>query len=304
MRYVLTSPTLGVGGETSMYENQQTRRWCLRAIGGAVGGAAFAGSASADEHIVREEAVLTGEDHGIETDASGRAMLAVNVEEGTVAYQLQIDRICNPTMAHVHLGGPDVDGPVVTWLYPEDAQEPRPIDGLFQGTLAAGTITPDDYVGPLEGLSFEEAGAMLEEEGAYVNVHTEEHPGGEIRGQIEPVEEPPEDDDGDDEQQPDDDDGDDDTDAGDDGDDETDADDGDEGGDDGDDDGTPPGNGEDLDCEDFDTQQEAQEVYEEDPSDPHDLDRDDDGEACEDLPGGSSSSSLDWPFSFLRSLFR
>jgi Excalibur calcium-binding domain len=37
----------------------------------------------------------------------------------------------------------------------------------------------------------------------------------------------------------------------------------------------------DLDCSDFSNQAEAQEVLDEDPSDPHDLDRDGDGIACE-----------------------
>ena len=42
----------------------------------------------------------------------------------------------------------------------------------------------------------------------------------------------------------------------------------------------------DLDCADFATQAEAQAEYDSDPSDPNGLDRDDDGIACESLPGG------------------
>ena len=43
-----------------------------------------------------------------------------------------------------------------------------------------------------------------------------------------------------------------------------------------------PGTGRDLDCDDFSSQEEAQEVFEDAASDPHGLDADDDGEACED----------------------
>lgn len=43
----------------------------------------------------------------------------------------------------------------------------------------------------------------------------------------------------------------------------------------------------DLNCDDFDTQAEAQAEFDADPSDPNGLDRDDDGIACESLPGGS-----------------
>lgn len=67
------------------------------------------------------------------------------------------------------------------------------------------------------------------------------------------------------------------------------------------DDGT--GSGSDLDYEDFDTQEEAQEVYEQDPSDPHRLDGNDDGEACEALPTESSTSLTISATDFVRSLF-
>jgi hypothetical protein len=42
----------------------------------------------------------------------------------------------------------------------------------------------------------------------------------------------------------------------------------------------------DLDCSDFTTQAKAQAVYNQDPSDPNNLDADNDGVACESLPGG------------------
>jgi hypothetical protein len=49
----------------------------------------------------------------------------------------------------------------------------------------------------------------------------------------------------------------------------------------------------DLNCSDFDTQQEAQDELEADPSDPNNLDDDNDGEACESLPrdGGTKAGT-------------
>jgi len=49
----------------------------------------------------------------------------------------------------------------------------------------------------------------------------------------------------------------------------------------------------DRDCSDFDTQQEAQAVHDQDTSDPHRLDDDGDGVACESLPPGSGGSGED-----------
>ncbi|GAA4831371.1 excalibur calcium-binding protein [Kitasatospora terrestris] len=47
----------------------------------------------------------------------------------------------------------------------------------------------------------------------------------------------------------------------------------------------------DLDCPNFSTQQEAQAVLNADPSDPNNLDADNDNIACEDLPSGTGSSA-------------
>lgn len=46
----------------------------------------------------------------------------------------------------------------------------------------------------------------------------------------------------------------------------------------------------DLNCDDFDTQEEAQQQLDEDPSDPHGLDTDDDGVACESLPSDDGAT--------------
>ncbi len=132
-------------------------------------------------------AELSGEDHGIDTQASGRAEFQVDADAEEVSYTLEVEELCNATMAHIHLGGPDDSGPVVVWLYPTDQQEPRTKEGRFTGTLAEGTFTADDLVGPLEGETIDDLKNRTEEE-AYVNVHTEDHPGGEIRGQIEAAE--------------------------------------------------------------------------------------------------------------------
>ena len=132
-------------------------------------------------------AELSGEPHGIDTRASGRAEFVADRDAEEVRYTLEVEELCNATMAHIHLGGPDESGPVVVWLYPTDQQEPRTKEGRFTGTLAEGTFTQDDLVGPLEGATIDELKNRDEKE-AYVNVHTEDHPGGEIRGQIEPAE--------------------------------------------------------------------------------------------------------------------
>jgi len=51
----------------------------------------------------------------------------------------------------------------------------------------------------------------------------------------------------------------------------------------------------DLNCSSFATQEEAQAVLNSNPSDPNNLDGDDDGSACEDLPSGGNVETIQVP---------
>ena len=86
-------------------------------------------------------------------------------------------------MAHIHLAPAGANGPVVAWLYPS-APPLQLIPGRYQGVLAEGTITADDLVGQLAGSALEALVEELTTANAYVNVHTSQFPGGEVRGQI------------------------------------------------------------------------------------------------------------------------
>ncbi len=52
-----------------------------------------------------------------------------------------------------------------------------------------------------------------------------------------------------------------------------------------------PSEAQDLDCSDFDSQEEAQNELEDNPSDPNNLDDDNDGTACESLSSGSADGN-------------
>ncbi len=119
----------------------------------------------------------------VETNAQGQAIFKVSNDGTSIHYKLIVSNIENVQMAHIHDAPAGENGGVVVWLYPS-SPPPQLIDGRFQGVLAEGTITADDLTGSLAGETME---ALLEEIKAgntYVNVHTVQNPGGEIRGQI------------------------------------------------------------------------------------------------------------------------
>lgn len=166
------------------------RRQVLSATGVAlIGGTAATGNVAANEHdgIRSYSADLTGAEQvpPVETDARGHATFEIDEDRRKVHYEIYVESICNVTQAHIHSGEQGETGPIIVWLYPEDQQESELIEGRFEGTLVEGTYTADDFVGPLEGASLAEANETAAE-GLYLNIHTEQHPDGEIRGQIKP----------------------------------------------------------------------------------------------------------------------
>lgn len=119
----------------------------------------------------------------VDTNAQGQAIFHVSKDGDSISYKLIAANIENVLMAHIHVAPPGVNGPVVVWLYPE-APPPQLIPGRFDGVLATGTFTAADLVGPLAGASLDDLITEIQAGNTYVNVHTSQYPGGEIRGQI------------------------------------------------------------------------------------------------------------------------
>ncbi|MEQ8878629.1 MAG: CHRD domain-containing protein [Cyclobacteriaceae bacterium] len=118
-----------------------------------------------------------------DTKATGEAIFRLNKKDGTLYYKLIVANIENVRMAHIHMAEAGSNGGVVAWLYPDSAP-PVLIPGQFQGILAEGVITADNLTGALADASLDDLLAAMTDGKTYVNVHTNQFPGGEIRGQI------------------------------------------------------------------------------------------------------------------------
>jgi hypothetical protein len=122
----------------------------------------------------------------VKTAATGQAVFKLSPDGKFIHYQLKVDKLSNITMAHIHLGQPGKNGAVVVWLYPASGPPPALKPGTLTGTLAEGKITPKNLTGPFKGKPLATLIKVMENGGAYVNVHTTKAPEGEIRGQIGP----------------------------------------------------------------------------------------------------------------------
>lgn len=131
---------------------------------------------------------LTGDQElaEVETDGSGQAILKLSKDGLSLSYKIVVNNVDNITQAHIHCGGPEDNGPVVAFLFGF-------IDGgvTQNGVLTEGTITAADVIARPDSeecmggvASFAQLVEKLKSGLAYVNVHTVDYPGGEIRGQI------------------------------------------------------------------------------------------------------------------------
>lgn len=123
--------------------------------------AIFAGTAGAEEITVK----LTGDAEvpPVTTKASGSGKITVNPDM-TVAGKVTTSGVA-ATMAHIHQGAAGTNGPVLI---------PLSKDGDNAWTVPAGAkLTDAQYQAFKTGQ-------------LYVNVHSAENKGGEIRGQIKP----------------------------------------------------------------------------------------------------------------------
>ncbi len=123
----------------------------------------------------------SGEVPPVMTAAQGKADLNLRRNATELQFRLRVAAIENATAAHIHLAPAGKNGPVVVTLFPGPKKE-----GTFSGILAEGVATASDLSVPLAGQPMSALLDKMRAGEAYVNVHTDKYPAGEIRGQIMP----------------------------------------------------------------------------------------------------------------------
>ncbi|HET7283316.1 MAG TPA: CHRD domain-containing protein [Nitrososphaeraceae archaeon] len=113
------------------------------------------------------------------TQATGSAKFVSSSDGNSMTYRIRVAHINGVTMAHIHSGSIGKNGPIVVTLFKSAAPT-----GTMNGPLSQGTITSANLEGPLKGKTISDLVKLLNDGKAYANVHTQQNPKGEIRGQI------------------------------------------------------------------------------------------------------------------------
>lgn len=122
----------------------------------------------------------------VDTKATGQSTFQLDTDATELRYRVTVANIEDVTQAHIHCGATGVNGPVVAFLFGPDADGTSPNGILAQGTLTDADVIPlaDSAACPGGVANFAEMVDKIRSGNAYVNVHTQQWPGGEIRGQL------------------------------------------------------------------------------------------------------------------------
>ena len=148
-----------------MTDNVLSRRATLALAGLAC--VCFVGSATAATVSFKVPPTGAEQVPPVTTAGKGTADLTWDPSTRVVTWDVTDSGLTGPvTMAHFHNAPEGKNGPVAVWL-------------TKKGTEATGPIKGEATLTPEQAQQFE-AGDW------YVNVHTKDHPAGEIRGQVKP----------------------------------------------------------------------------------------------------------------------
>lgn len=115
----------------------------------------------------------------VRTLATGTAIFQLSTDGRSLRFKIAVRNISNVTQAHIHLGRRGVNGPVVSFLF-----GPSKFGISVRRGIIRGVLKQADLVGPLMGMTLLNLITELKKANVYVNVHTIQHPNGEIRGQL------------------------------------------------------------------------------------------------------------------------
>ncbi|HKF43371.1 MAG TPA: CHRD domain-containing protein [Thermoanaerobaculia bacterium] len=155
------------------------------AILAAAGLVIRSGSLAAQDSQENFQTGLTGFQEVPPILTGGKGVLNLELSSSSIAYSLTFSGLSSDALAsHIHFGERGVNGAVIVFLCGGGGKPACPAGG---GTVT-GTITGADVLGvAAQGVtagSFADLVRILMSGDGYANVHTTNHPGGEIRGQI------------------------------------------------------------------------------------------------------------------------
>ena len=96
-----------------------------------------------------------------------------------LTWKINVTGISDATGVHIHKGKIGENGEAVVDLLKVSKHSDNP-----KGMIMRGNVTDSSLTGPMAGQTLADLQTAMTNGDTYVNVHTQDHPDGEIRGQV------------------------------------------------------------------------------------------------------------------------
>jgi hypothetical protein len=116
----------------------------------------------------------------VNTTAAGRAIFFIGND--WLWWKLNLTGITDPTMAHIHMGKRGANGVIVADLL--NLLKSPNIENTTERTIITGNISASDLQGPMKGKTIADLQSAIKAPSLYIDLHTKNHPDGELRGTI------------------------------------------------------------------------------------------------------------------------
>ncbi len=116
----------------------------------------------------------------VNTNSTGIALF--ELKNDNLNFKINVTNLDNIEGAHIHNGEFGQNGDVIVTLF----NPVNPTD-IVNGTMVEGNVNASSLQGPIKGKTINDLGQLMNNTQTYVNIHTEQYPNGEIRGQITSV---------------------------------------------------------------------------------------------------------------------
>jgi hypothetical protein len=113
----------------------------------------------------------------VNTSAAGRAVIFIGND--WLWWKLNVTGITDPTMAHIHMAKKGANGSIAA-----DLLKLANFEITTERMIITGNISAADLLGPLKGKTFADLQSAIKALGAQIDLHTKNHPDGELRGTI------------------------------------------------------------------------------------------------------------------------
>jgi hypothetical protein len=112
-------------------------------------------------------------------NSTAEGVINFKTKDDILTWKMNVSGITDATGLRIYQGMKTENGQAIVDLLKSSKHSDR-VDGMQM----RGNITESDFIGTMQGKTLEDLKTLLGSENTYVNVQTEDHPDGMIRGQV------------------------------------------------------------------------------------------------------------------------